>query len=198
MAAAILKGWDAPSLVSSVSIDAASAKALDQQRARVSALTASNGTLSWTELDEALPLPVDTENHAGYHFLSQLSNFIEDLDQQPLKIEHLKPGTYQLTIDDNPVAKFTSDELSRGVNLALYGTPMRGQAYSVSWLIRDRDDAHYVRLRMLVNQWKTGVNAEPGATDLTHFEDILQTRIYDEAQPRPHNFRITPTTPDAK
>jgi len=198
MAAAVLKGWNAPGLVSSVSIDAAAAKVTDQKRAHVSSLAGSNSSLTWTELDEALPLPVDPAKNAGYHFLAQLTSFIDDLDEQPLKIEHLKPGTYQLTIDGNPIAKFTDAELAHGVNLALLGTPMRGQAYSVSWLIRDRDDAHYVRLRMLVNQWKTGVAADPGATDLTHFEDILQTRIYDEAQPKPHTFQITATEPDAK
>ena len=69
---------------------------------------------------------------------------------------------------------------------------MRGQAYRVSWMIRDRDDAHYVRLRMLVNEFKTGVSAQPGADDLTKFEQVLQQHIYEEARPVQHTFQIKP------
>jgi lysophospholipase L1-like esterase len=189
MADAILKGWNAPTIVTSVTIDAASAKVTDQQRAHITELKGGQTALAWNELDEALPLPID-DKHAGYHFLRQLNDIVADLDQQPLKVEHLDPGSYQLTIDDSLIGRFTAEELAKGINLAEYGTPMRGQAYRVSWLVRDRDDTHYVRLRMFANEFKTGLSAQPGATDLTKFEQVQQQHIYEEAQPVQHTFQI--------
>jgi rhamnogalacturonyl hydrolase YesR len=47
---------------------------------------------------------------------------------------------------------------------------------------------------MLVNQWKTGTAAEPGASDLTRFEVIEQKLIDEEAQPHPHTFEIKPAS----
>jgi hypothetical protein len=124
------------------------------------------------------------------HFVRQITGIEQDLDQQPLKVTGLKPSTYQLTIDSEVIGTFTDAELAKGINLANYGTPMRGQSYSVRWLIRDRDEAHYVRLRMFVTEMKKGVSAEPGATDITRFEQALQTQIYEAAQPVPHKFKI--------
>ena len=67
---------------------------------------------------------------------------------------------------------------------------MKGQAYSVEWNVRDRDETHFVRMRMFVAQNKTGVSAEPGASNLTRFERLQQKMIYEAAQPKPHNFVI--------
>jgi lysophospholipase L1-like esterase len=195
IAEAILKGWNAPSIVSSTTIDAKSLKVIDSQNSQITDIAPIAGhsaSIGWTELDGALPLPLDEKNVAN-HFLRQISDIDKDLDQQPLAVQGLPPGNYQLTIDGQPTGIFTSDELAHGVNLADMSTPMRGQSYRVSWFIRDREDAHYVRLRMLVNQMRTGTPAEPGATNLLHFEEDLQKQIYDMAQPLPHKYQIAPT-----
>ena len=193
MAAAILKCWHAPSLVSSTTLDAKQLSVIDATNSHVSDLTGSESEVSWTELDDALPLPFDGKN-VGNHFLFEISDIEQDLDQQRLIVRGLAAGSYQFTIDGTPIATFTDSELAKGVNLANFGTPMRGQAYQVSWLIRDRDDAHYVRLRMFVNEMKNGVPAEPGAKDLTQFEQQLQKQIYEAAQPRPHTYQIKAIT----
>lgn len=189
MAAAILKGWNAPSIVSSTAIDAGKQVVLSTIRSHVTDLAVSDSTVSWTELDDALPLPLDDKNVAN-HFLLQISDIQHDLNQQPLTVQGLKLGSYHLTIDGTPVGNFSDAELAHGINLTDFGTPMRGQAYAVSWLIRDRDDAHYVRLRMLVNQMKYTDPSEPGAASLLQFEAQMQKHIYDTAQPKPHSFRI--------
>jgi len=189
MAAAILKGWNAPAIVSSTSIDAEKQTVVSTVRSHVTDLVADDKTVSWTELDDALPLPFDDKNAAN-HFLLQISDIQRDLNQQPLTVQGLKPGSYHLTIDGAPLGNFTDAELTHGINLTDFSTPMRGQAYAVSWLIRDRDDAHYVRLRMLVNQMKYNDPSEPGATNLLQFESQMQKHIYDTAQPKPHSFRI--------
>jgi lysophospholipase L1-like esterase len=192
MAAAILKGWNAPSIVSSTTIDAKKLVAIETHNSHVTELanaTGKDSAIGWTELDDALPLPLDNKNE-GNHFLRQISDIDQDLNQQLLTVQGLNQGSYQLMIDNRPIGTFSDAEFAKGINLADWNTPMRGQAYTVNWLIRDRDDAHYVRLRMFANELKTGASAEPGATDLLRFEQALQKRIYEEAQPLPHHYRI--------
>jgi lysophospholipase L1-like esterase len=189
MAQAALKGWNAPAIVSSTTIDIQKQVALDLVRAHVTDLTSSDTSAAWTELDDALPLPFDQAN-AGVHFLHQLIDLDTDLDQQPLKVLGLKQGSYQLSIDGLPTGIFTDAELTKGINLASMNTPMVGQAYPVEWQIRDRDVTNFIRLRMFVHQFKDGVPAEPGATDLLKFESDQQKLIYELAQPKPHKFLI--------
>lgn len=192
MATAILKGWNAPSLVSATTIDATKLVATETRNSHVTELSKAPGkdtAIDWTELDDALPLPLDNKNE-GNRLLRQISDIDQDLDRQLLTVQGLTPGNYQLTIDARLIGVFSDADFAKGINLADWNTPMRGQAYTVNWLIRDRDDAHYVRLRMFANELKTGASAEPGATDLLRFEQALQKRIYEEAQPLPHQYRI--------
>src|SRR5438477_10405765 len=58
MAAELLKSWHAPALASAVEIHVSAKKAADTQRTRVSELKAGD-EISWTQFDEALPMPVD-------------------------------------------------------------------------------------------------------------------------------------------
>jgi lysophospholipase L1-like esterase len=190
MAAAILKGWNAPSIVSSATIDAGKQTVVATVRSHVTDLSADAKTVSWKELDDALPLPLDDKNIAN-HFLLQISDIQRDLNQQPLTVQGLKPGSYRLTIDGVPIGNFSDADFAHGINLTDFATPMRGQAFAVSWMIRDRDDAHYVRLRMLINQMKYSEPSEPGAASLLQFESQLQKHIYETAQPKPHKFQLT-------
>jgi lysophospholipase L1-like esterase len=190
MAAAILKGWNAPALVSAATIDAASHTVVEQRNTSISNLTADGSRLSWTALDGALPLPIE-DSHAGIHFLRELLPLDEELNQQPLRISGLQAGDYVLTIDGTKAGQFSSEELGRGINLAKLNTPMRGQAYSVCWQIRDRDDAHYVRLKALEEQMESGTPREKLPAELLEFEGAQQKHIYDTAQPKPHGFVLT-------
>src|ERR1041385_76950 len=58
MAAELLKSWNAPALVSAVEMDASTKKLAGAKKTSVSELKAGD-TISWTQLDEALPMPVD-------------------------------------------------------------------------------------------------------------------------------------------
>jgi len=155
MAEAILKGWNAPALVTSTTIDAEKAKPLTTLRSHVTDLKSDTASFSWTELDDALPLPLD-ETNMGTYFLRQISPIEDELDRQPLQVLGLHPGIYQLSIDGGTTGKFTSEELATGINLTDHITPLASQGYRVGWLVRDREDTHYVRLRMYMNEFKTG------------------------------------------
>lgn len=62
MAEAILKAWNAPSEVSSVSINGWTAQIEQSLNASVEHQEADRATLRWTETENALPLPFDTHN----------------------------------------------------------------------------------------------------------------------------------------
>lgn len=94
-------------------------------------LVASARGLKWTQLDDALPLPLDF-NNAMIPMLLEISG-VAQLDQMMMRIESLRPGKYELLIDDKAIATFSRDELQHGVNLSLYKTPMNDQARGLEW-----------------------------------------------------------------
>lgn len=186
MAAALLEGWKAPALVSSVTIDGKTGKVLDAQNASVGAVQREKGVMEWGELENALPLPL-TRSNASQALLFEYTDIEKRLDQEPLRVTGLAPGNYVLGIDDETVGTFSAAELENGINLANYPTPMFHQAQRVSWLVRDRDEAHYIHLRMRVR------NADTGSPDvLQAFENSLEDSIYAEATPKAHAFTLSP------
>ena len=58
MAQSLLQAWNAPSAVSSVTIDAARNAVVRSDNTRVSRLAAADGKISWTQKDESLPFPI--------------------------------------------------------------------------------------------------------------------------------------------
>jgi predicted GH43/DUF377 family glycosyl hydrolase/lysophospholipase L1-like esterase len=189
MAEALLKGWNAPALVSAVTIDAHAGKVTDTQNATVNHLEMNQASLRWTELEKALPLPLSRSN-ATQALLFDLSDIEQELDQEPLRVMGLDAGKYTLRIDDDLIGTFSAEELASGLNLADYPTPMFHQSQRVSWLVRDRDEAHYIHLRMRVRNANTG--AADGQPDVMQaFEDSLADSIYAEAAPKPHVYMLS-------
>jgi predicted GH43/DUF377 family glycosyl hydrolase/lysophospholipase L1-like esterase len=190
MAEALLKGWDAPSLVSAVTLDGRAGTLTEEHNAAVQHVEQVNGALKWSELENGLPLPL-TRSNATQALLLDLTDIEEALDQETMRVTGLDPGRYTLSIDDAVVDSFTAAQLNHGVNLADYPTPMFHQAQRVSWLVRDRDEAHYIHLRMRVRNADTG--AQEGKPDVMQaFEKGLEDSIYEAAAPTPHVFQLTP------
>ena len=102
----------------------------------------------------------------------------------------LAAGQYRLTIDDEVIGTFSAESFDAGINLADFETPMFHQAQRVSWLVRDRDEAHYIHLRMRVRRADTG--AAEGKDVMQAFEDSLETSIYETAAPTLHVFKVSP------
>ena len=188
MAETLLKGWNAPALVSSVTIDADRMKLTNAQNASVEAVTRENGNLHWSETEGALPLPFDKAN-AMQALLLQLTDIDQQLNQETLRVTNLDGGQYTLKIDEQTVGVFSSGELSTGINLADFGTPMRSQSQRVSWMVRDRDQAHTLHLRMLIRKENVGgPQGSPDVMDL--FENSLESSIYEEAAPKAHAYSL--------
>jgi len=192
MAETLLKGWNAPALVSSVTLDARALQATDAQNASVDHLARDKNTVSWSEIEKALPLPLIRDN-AIYALLLDLTDIQQQLNQEPLRVTGLDPGQYKLAIDDGAIGAFSSEELAKGINLAEYGTPMRAQAQRVGWLVRDRDMAHFIHMRMFIQKSDTGT--VPGKADvMDRFEDQQENMIYEAATPKAHVFSLTPAS----
>jgi lysophospholipase L1-like esterase len=196
MAETLLEGWNAPSLVSSVTIDAHAAKAVDVQRAQVENVVNENDQLRWSETEDALPLAFDKSNQTQA-LLLELTDIQQRLNQETLRVTGLDPGQYMLKIDDESIGPFSAEDLSKGVNLADFATPMRSQAQRVSWLVRDRGQTHSIHMRMLIRN--AGVSSQPGEQDVMEaFENSLEDAIYEEATPKPHLFTLSRTEEPSK
>jgi hypothetical protein len=194
MAETMLKGWNAPALVSSATIDAAAGKVVDAENVAVEPVHKENGTLRWTETENGLPLPL-IQSNATQALLLKLTDIQEALNQEPLRVTGLEAGQYKLTIDDEVIGLFSAAALATGINLADYQTPMRQQAQRVGWLVRDRDEAHFIHLRMRWHNLDTG--AESGGTDkLQAFENFEEDAIYEMAAPKPHQYTLTMLGPE--
>ena len=186
---ALLKGWNAPALVSSVTIDGRAGKAVDAQNATVDQVSRENGALRWTETENALPLAFIRDNETQA-LLLDVSDIQQQLNQEPLRVTGLNAGTYNLLIDGTSIGAFSADELAKGINLADFQTPMRRQSQEVSWLVRDRDEAHYIHLRMAIRNFDA--SAQPGQPDVMDaFENSLEDSIYKTAAPKHHSYALT-------
>jgi predicted GH43/DUF377 family glycosyl hydrolase/lysophospholipase L1-like esterase len=188
MAEALLKAWNAPATVSSVTIDAKSVRVKASENTAIGHLKREGDTLAWTQNDDGLPLPLDKSN-AITGVLLEISDIQKTLNQQPLVVTDLAPGQYALRIDDRDIADFSGEELAAGINLADYNTPMRSQAQSTSWDVRDLVATHYIHSRMRIHGAGTG-SEDGGADRLQAFEDSLEDKIYAEAAPVPHHFEL--------
>jgi len=157
--------------------------------------------LSWTQRDNALPLPVEWSDPTVALVLKS-SDFTDALDQEPLQVTRLKPGTrYTLKIDGQEVSDFTSEQLSQGINLAPLPTPMARQARRVLALTSQHNDQHSLRWRTIQvplqgHKSPAVQQALPpllAALDAEEEATVVQQRT--AAQPVPHHYELTVALP---
>jgi hypothetical protein len=140
-------------------------------------------------------MPVDTKDDVMALAL-RASDFVEAMDQEPLKVTGLRAARYTLKIDDEVVGSFTKEEFAKGVNLATLPTPMAKQAAAVHDLTLRHNVVHFARWRMV------GVNLDNIAIPAAHLQaaaDALDTLEADvvaqqraAAQPKSHRYELAP------
>jgi hypothetical protein len=194
MAEALLKAWQAPAIVTSVEIDAAEPAIASLTNTQVTDLAVSD-RVTWTQLDENLPMPVDTKDDVVALAL-RASDFMEAMDQEPLKVTGLTAARYTLKIDDEVVGTFTKEEWAKGVNLATLATPMAKQAAAVHYLTLKHNVVHFARWR------QAGVNLDSLALPPVHLQaaadalDALEADVVQQqraaAQPKSHRYELVP------
>ena len=191
MAEALLKAWKAPKLVSSVDIDATSKK-VTSANTKVSDIQYGS-SLSWTQMDNALPMPIDF-NDAATKLSIKSSDFIESLNQQPLKVSGLSAARYALKIDGMPVGEFSNSELSSGINLAVLSTPMVKQAAQVHALTLKHNNIHFLRWRNVQVPMQNDklANMPKALAGLDAIEADVVAQQHAAAMPVSHKFELTP------
>jgi lysophospholipase L1-like esterase len=206
MAEALLKAWNATSLVSSVEIDAGAGRVARQENTRVEEVRTGE-VLSWTQLDAALPMPIDLKNPVIA--LAVKASDVEDaLNREVLRVTGLGSARYRLEIDGREVAEFSKDQLAAGVNLAEHATPMMRQALAVHRLTIHHNDLHFQRWRSLqvpaerrkdraADGKDKGVDVMDRAVanamkGLDSVEAALVSDQREEALPTPHRYELSP------
>jgi hypothetical protein len=188
MGAALLRGWNAPALVTRVVVDAAARTAATAENTEVTGLAAAGDGLSWTQLDRALPLPVSFDD-AKTDLAQKAGADLESLDRQPLVVAGLAPGRYELKVDGRTVGAFTEADLAKGVNLARLDTPMRSQGFSVVWSAESGHDLQHLRRRLLrLSEKDPSLRAT--ADGLAAQDESEQRSRSDEARPKPREYRL--------
>ena len=131
--------------VAEVGIDASTATAGTQDNCSISGLKNTGNKLEFDYLAKALPYPIDTiPRHGWGEKKSQrdaltLVPFMEEFNQEVLKVTHLEKGEYQLKIDGITISNLSSAELSNGINLATFtNTPQYQQALKIMFLNEER------------------------------------------------------------
>jgi len=196
MAEQLLKSWNAPATVSAVIIDASAKKVTDSNKAKISDLKTGE-EISWTQLDEALPMPVDMGDSVVALAIKS-SDFIEALDQQPLKVTGLTAANYSLKIDGEEVGSFSKQQLAEGINLTTLPTPMSKQAAEVHKLTLQHNNIHFQRWRQIQvpladkksPKVQKAVKGLMAALDDEEAAVVKQQRA--AAQPKPHQFLLAP------
>jgi hypothetical protein len=130
--------------VADVVIDAAAKKAQRCENCQLSALSVRPGNIQVDYLAHSLPFPQDTISRMWGNPQRQsdalsVIPFNEEMNREMLTIHGLGTGNYSVTIDGKPIGKWTGEQLSAGINLALLtNTPQYEQAMSILWLNEER------------------------------------------------------------
>jgi lysophospholipase L1-like esterase len=187
MAESLMSAWHINPVVSRLALDAGRVEVISKDRTTVTNLERLGDGLKWTQIDDALPLPLDF-NNAMTPMLLKISDIIQ-LNQMILRIESLKPGQYELSIDGKAVSTFSREELQRGVNLALYKTPMLDQARAIDSQEDQRVTLDQARFILSVREEKSSTSAIAEAT-LQQAQDELAATVRKDLDPIPHHFEL--------
>ena len=192
MAAELLKAWKAPAVVSTVELDAAKGSVVRVENTQVAELK-NEGGLTWTQSDNSLPLPIDM-NDAATALAIKSSDVMDSLNRQMLKVAGLTAARYQLNLDGEAIGEFTKEQLSDGVNLAWFPTPMSKQAAAVHALTLRHNTLHFTAWRQVQVPFQNSKSPNVAkAIDALHAleqEVIAEQRA--AAQPKPHRYELIP------
>jgi lysophospholipase L1-like esterase len=200
MASCILEGLGAPALVSRCAVDAP-AKAIGTQEGCACEFVPTERGIAVRRADQALPWPIPPDSLPalaipGFKPLDELSRY-------DFAVTGLKPGRYDVAIDDQVVGGFPAEELAAGVNLTTRCGPIRAQALKLHAKIIEKNNVFYERWRTVqiwqAPPWLNGVDVEPQrAAELAKLDAriaALEAEIDALRRPVPHVFSVQPTPP---
>jgi len=191
MAEAVLKSWNAPATVTAVSLDAIKGVATSLTNTTVTDLRKKKDSLSWTQLDHGLPLPLPPAKADPFVAMAErVSDLDQSLNRETLQVTGLAAGSYTLQIDDRKIGDFTADQLTTGVELARMNTPMLQQALMVAFDTERKDSIEDARFR-IAQDARTALDRDAAKElDIARRAAVEQQR--QDAQPLPHRYALFP------
>ena len=189
MAWAILKGLNAPALVSCAGFDASRwlrSKVTCSKQCAVTNVKVANGALSFDRLDSALPMPIDTRAVAAL----QLAPVTDDLNRYMLKVSGLKAASYDVAIDGQKIATLSKADLDKGFNLATVATPGAQQAAQVLDLVFKKNNVYFERWRKV----QLGNGAPERLAELDKQIADFEAQIDVARKPKTHHFEVKPVS----
>ena len=133
-------------VVADMSINAKDQKVLRSVNCKISKVTANADSVAFYYLAQSLPYPLDTVPRSWGNRKSQaeamkLVPWMQEFNQELLKVKGLKDGNYKIVIDGDVVDRRTAKQLEDGVNLAeITSTPQYQQAVQIRELNEERWD----------------------------------------------------------
>lgn len=187
MAEAVMKAWHFDPVVSAVTLSAQSNSVLRSQRTQVSDLSVSGEEISWTQHDQALPVPFDFDDPL-MNFVLAISD-LETIDQEKLKVVGLRQGEYKLAVDGKDVGSFNAQQLGSGVNLGLLKTPMWHEARDYDYQLSQRSQMEDADL--LLTQSTKLSDRETGSRILREAEMKFEQDAGADLHIPPHHYTLT-------
>lgn len=140
MAATFLKNQGlAGKFVANIAIDAKNGL-VTSDNAKIKINKKSDKEIAFNYLANSLPFPIDSVSDLWGNPQKQsealaVYPFIQEFNQEILKVKNLKKGNYNLMIDGKKISSFTADTLAKGINMALLSkTPQYQQALDIMHL----------------------------------------------------------------
>jgi len=196
MAAVILKELKAPSLVSSVEINAENGEVKAEQAAVTNVKTGE--TLSFTRLDDTMPWPVS----ADALLATKISNFkpFDDLSRYELKVTNLSAPSYEVAIDGKAIGKFTKEALAAGVNVSAKAALAMPETEQLLTAIKAKNNLYYrlwrdVRIGQVPDWIPKDVVQTARDAKIQELEGKLvelETKLNALRQPQPHEWTLKP------
>ncbi len=192
MEAALLKGLNAPGLVSKATLEA-TGKVGELIQCQVNnVVVEKNGGLSFDRLDTCLPMPIPDNARGGLIVYPAVA----DLSQWILTVKGLKGGSYRVDIDGTNVTTVATRDLEKGWNMGLLDKgPVANQCQQILSLVGAKES--------LVTAWRQNYGIlikNPAATfaasatpeKLSQQALEADAKIRAAAQPKSHRFTLIP------
>jgi len=126
MAQTLLRAWNFPTELWSITLDAATGRVVGQRGTTV--IKFANG--AWEQKDAGLPFPIDRTDPATA-LVARLTHAGPALGSMRLTVRGLPKPRYVLLIETKAVGEFTAAELAAGIDLAERDTPMGARSLEV-------------------------------------------------------------------
>jgi len=200
MAYAILKGLGAPAEVSSVTLDAREPNQVNAEGCRVTDVQWRDGSLTFTRLDEGLPLNLGILGVLQFRFIP----IPDQLNRYMLTVRNLPAGRYEIRAEGRWVGTVTERQLHDGMNISSMtadpwepGGPWDAQAGVVKELTEARD--HLTVGNLLRNQFLSEhPQREALGSQVTETDERLISLQRDIARPFPYHFELRSAPAEAK